>query len=354
MLYQLSYSRECGDCSPAIMAAEDQRAKEIRHGRARAARDRARARRRGEGDPRRRRERAARSRSASTRSASSRPRRTGAPTATSSSRRRAPRTSSAASSSTTRRSARARPTGRRSRSCSPRRGSSPASRSTPARSRSPLAEGETVTEGLDGLRERLEEYRALGARFAKWRATYSISDALPSEYCIWTNAHALARYAALCQEAGIVPIVEPEVLHGRRRTRSSAAATSRRACSHAVYTELFDQRVDLAGTLLKPNMVLSGYEAPTAPASTRSPRRRSTCFSKHVPAAVPGIVFLSGGQSDEDATAHLNAMNARGPAPVAAVLLVRARAAGAGAQGVGRQAGERRGRRSARTTTARR
>src|SRR3954464_1448528 len=123
-----------------------------------------------------------------------------------------------------------------------------------------LADGETVTEGLDGLRARLEEYRGLGARFAKWRATYSISDTLPSDYCIWTNAHALARYAALCQEAGIVPIVEPEVLQDGTHTIERSGVVTSRVLS-AVYAELFDQRVDLAGTLLKPNMVLSGYEA---------------------------------------------------------------------------------------------
>src|SRR5262249_41662396 len=123
-----------------------------------------------------------------------------------------------------------------------------------------LAEGETVTEGLDGLRERLAEYRQLGARFAKWRATYSIDATRPSEYCVWTNAHALARYAALCQEAGIVPIVEPEVLQdGTHTIEQSSRATGR--ALQAVYTELHDQRVDFAGTLLKPNMVLSGYEA---------------------------------------------------------------------------------------------
>src|SRR5246127_61821 len=122
------------------------------------------------------------------------------------------------------------------------------------------AEGETVTEGLDGLRQRLEEYRGLGARFAKWRATYSITDTMPSEYCVWTNAHALARYAALCQEAGLVPIVEPEVLQdGTHTIAESRKATGR--VLQAVYTELHDQRIDFRGTLLKPNMVLSGYEA---------------------------------------------------------------------------------------------
>ena len=120
------------------------------------------------------------------------------------------------------------------------------------------AEGETVTEGLDGLRERLAEYYSLGARFAKWRATYSITDSLPSDYCIWANAHALARYAALCQEAGIVPIVEPEVLQDGTHTIERSGIVTSRVLA-ALYTELFDQRVDLEGTLLKPNMVLCGY-----------------------------------------------------------------------------------------------
>src|SRR6266480_1822322 len=120
--------------------------------------------------------------------------------------------------------------------------------------------GEKITEGLDGLRERLAEYRELGARFAKWRTTYSISDTMPSEYCIWTNAHCLARYAALCQEAGIVPIVEPEVLQDGTHTIERSGFVTSRVIA-AVYTELFDQRVDVEGTLLKPNMVLSGYEA---------------------------------------------------------------------------------------------
>jgi fructose-bisphosphate aldolase, class I len=177
-----------------------------------------------------------------------------------------------------------------------------------------LTDGETITEGLDGLRARLEEYRELGARFAKWRGTYSIAEDKPSEYCVWTNAHALARYAALCQEADLVPIVEPEVLQdGTHTIEQSRKATGR--VLQAVYTELHDQRIEFRGTLLKPNMVLSGYEA-----SNRAPKEEVAevtleCFYKHVPAAVPGIVFLSGGQSDEDATAHLNAMNARGPHP---------------------------------------
>ena len=177
-----------------------------------------------------------------------------------------------------------------------------------------LAEGETITEGLDGLRERLAEYRELGARFAKWRATYSISADTPSEYCVWTNAHALARYAALCQEAGIVPIVEPEVLQdGTHTLEQSSKATGR--VLQALYTELHDQRIDYRGTLLKPNMVLSGYEASDRAGVDEVAEATLALFYKHVPASVPGIVFLSGGQTDEDATAHLNAMNARGPHP---------------------------------------
>jgi fructose-bisphosphate aldolase class I len=177
-----------------------------------------------------------------------------------------------------------------------------------------LTGGETITEGLDGLRARFEEYRGLGARFAKWRATYSIGDGTPSEYCVWTNAHALARYAALSQEAGLVPIVEPEVLmDGGHSIRESSKATGR--VLQAVYTELHDQRVNLWGTLLKPNMVLSGYDAPNRAGVEEVAEATLECLYRHVPAAVPGIVFLSGGQTDEDATAHLNAMNAKGPHP---------------------------------------
>jgi fructose-bisphosphate aldolase class I len=177
-----------------------------------------------------------------------------------------------------------------------------------------LTDGETITEGLDGLRDRLEEYRELGARFAKWRATYSITAEKPSEYCVWTNAHALARYAALCQEAGLVPIVEPEVLQdGTHTIAESRKATGR--VLQAVYTELHDQRLDFRGTLLKPNMVLSGYDVSDRASADEVADVTLECFYKHVPAAVPGIVFLSGGQSDEDATAHLNAINARGPHP---------------------------------------
>ena len=176
------------------------------------------------------------------------------------------------------------------------------------------APGETVTEGLDGLRDRFQEYVDLGARFAKWRAVISIGEGIPSEYCIWTNAHALARYAALSQEAGLVPIVEPEVLmDGTHSLESSFDVTSRTL--HAVFTELRDQRVHFEQMLLKPNMVLSGYEASGRAGVQEVAEATVRCFRRHVPAAVPGIVFLSGGQTDEDATAHLNAMNAMGPHP---------------------------------------
>src|SRR5207244_3818646 len=174
--------------------------------------------------------------------------------------------------------------------------------------------GEKITEGLDGLRGRLEEYRGLGARFAKWRAVITIGHDIPSEYCIWTNAHALGRYAALSQEAGLVPIVEPEVLmDGDHTIERSFDVTSRTL--HAVFTELRDQRVHFEQILLKPNMVLSGYDAPDRAGTQEVAEATLRCFRRHVPAAVPGIVFLSGGQTDEDATAHLNAMNAMGPHP---------------------------------------
>src|SRR5919198_2448975 len=177
-----------------------------------------------------------------------------------------------------------------------------------------LAEGETVTEGLDGLRGRLEEYRDLGARFTKWRAVISIGKGIPSEYCIWTNAHALARFAGLSQEAGLVPIVEPEVLMDGDHSIETAYSVTGRT-QNAVFTELHDQRVELEGMLLKPNMVLSGYDAPDQAPVDEIAETTLRCLYRHVPAAVPGIVFLSGGQTDEDATAHLSAMNAHGPHP---------------------------------------
>jgi fructose-bisphosphate aldolase class I len=177
-----------------------------------------------------------------------------------------------------------------------------------------LADGETVTEGLDGLRERFDEYRSLGARFAKWRATYSIAAGKPSEYCVWVNAHALARYAALAQEAGLVPIVEPEVLmDGPQSIDDSEKATGR--AQQALYIELHDQRVDVRGTILKPNMVVTGYQAPDPAGVDEVAEKTLEVLYRHVPAAVPGIAFLSGGQSDEDATARLDAMVRRGPHP---------------------------------------
>jgi fructose-bisphosphate aldolase class I len=176
------------------------------------------------------------------------------------------------------------------------------------------APGEKITEGLDGLRERLAEYFGLGARFTKWRAVITIGEGIPSEYCLWTNAHALARYAALSQEAGLVPIVEPEVLmDGNHSIETSFEVTSRTL--HAVFTELRDQRAHFEQMLLKPNMVLSGYDASGRAGIQEVADQTIRCFRRHVPAAVPGIVFLSGGQTDEDATAHLNAMNAMGPHP---------------------------------------
>jgi fructose-bisphosphate aldolase class I len=176
------------------------------------------------------------------------------------------------------------------------------------------APGEQITEGLDGLRARFEEYRELGARFAKWRAVITITDAIPTEYCLWTNAHALARYAALSQETGLVPIVEPEVLMDGTHTLERAFDVTSRTL-HAVFTELRDQRVHFEQLLLKPNMVLSGYDADDRAGVQEVAEATIRCFRRHVPAAVPGIVFLSGGQTDEDATAHLNAMNAMGPHP---------------------------------------
>ena len=176
------------------------------------------------------------------------------------------------------------------------------------------APGETVTEGLDGLRERLAEYHRLGARFSKWRATILIGDGIPSRYAIEANGHALARYAALSQEAGIVPIVEPEVLmDGAHDVEHCRTATE--ASLQALYRHLADHRVRLEGTLLKPNMVVSGNKCPTQAGVAEVAEVTVATLRRAVPAAVPGIVFLSGGQSEEEATAHLNAMNQLGPQP---------------------------------------
>lgn len=167
---------------------------------------------------------------------------------------------------------------------------------------------EKVTEGLDGLRERLVEYRELGARFAKWRAIIAIGDAIPTDYCLEVNAHALARYAALCVDEGVVPIVEPEVLmDGTHTIERSYDVTARTL--HDVFSALFNQRVPLEQILLKPNMVLSGYDCSRQAGVREVAEATIRCFRNVVPAAVPGVVFLSGGQSDEAATAHLNEMN---------------------------------------------
>ena len=168
---------------------------------------------------------------------------------------------------------------------------------------------ETVTEGLDGLRERCQEYVSLGAKFAKWRAVIKIAPNLPSDLCIAANAHALARYAALCQEAVLVPIVEPEVLMDGPHDIDACEAVTETTLK-TVYHELHQQGVVLEGTLLKPNMVISGTECPQQASIEEVAQRTMTCLKRSVPAAVPGIVFLSGGQSDQAATLHLNSMNA--------------------------------------------
>lgn len=174
---------------------------------------------------------------------------------------------------------------------------------------------EKITEGLDGLRERLKEYRELGARFAKWRAVITISDTLPSMMCINTNAHTLARYAALCQEQDIVPIVEPEVLMDGSHTIERCEEVTA-AVLHAVFDALFDQKIYLEGMLLKPNMVISGKECAKQATAEEVAAATLRCLRRHVPSAVPGIVFLSGGQDPVTATRNLNAINkSDGPKP---------------------------------------
>jgi fructose-bisphosphate aldolase class I len=168
--------------------------------------------------------------------------------------------------------------------------------------------GEQVTEGLDGLRGRLAEYRQLGARFAKWRAVITIGDGIPTSGCIEANAHALARYAALCQEAGIVPMVEPEVLMDADNTIDRCFDVTEWTL-RTVFNELVRQRVVLEYTILKTNMVVSGKKCPVQAGVEEVAEKTLRCLKRTVPAAIPGIVFLSGGQSGEDATRHLNAMN---------------------------------------------
>jgi fructose-bisphosphate aldolase class I len=177
----------------------------------------------------------------------------------------------------------------------------------------PLAghRGEMVTEGLDKLRERLAEYRKLGARFCKWRSVITIGNGIPSRSCIMANAHGLARYAALCQEAGLVPMVEPEVLldgsHSIDRCYEASEATLR-----ALFNELYEQRVALEGTILKASMVISGNKAAKRAGVQEVADRTVACLKASVPASLAGVVFLSGGQGDLEATQHLNAMNASG------------------------------------------
>src|SRR5437764_482821 len=178
----------------------------------------------------------------------------------------------------------------------------------------PFCPGEVITEGLDGLRERLVEYRGLGAKFAKWRAVIEIGEKIPSYNCIMTNAHALARYAALCQDEGIVPIVEPEVLmdgdHDIDRCYTATEWTLK-----TVFEQLYYQHVALEGMVLKPNMVISGKKCAKRAGVGEVAEKTVKLLKACVPAAVPGIAFLSGGQSDEEATAHLDAMNKMGPLP---------------------------------------
>jgi fructose-bisphosphate aldolase class I len=175
----------------------------------------------------------------------------------------------------------------------------------------PGTAGETVTEGLDGLRERLAEYRALGARFAKWRAVIAIGAGMPSAPCVDANAHALARYAATCQEAGLVPIVEPEVLMDGEHTIERCFEVTE-ATLHAVFGALRRQLVAPEAMLLKASMVLAGKSCPRQAGVEEAAEATVRCLRRAVPAAVPGVVFLSGGQTDVLATAHLNAMNAAG------------------------------------------
>ena len=170
--------------------------------------------------------------------------------------------------------------------------------------------GEKVTEGLDGLRDRLQDYFEMGARFAKWRAVIAIGERLPSWGCLESNAHALARYAALCQEAGLVPVVEPEVVMDGEHTLERCCEVTDQVL-RTVFSELFAQRVVLEGMVLKPNMVLPGMSSISQPTLDEVADATVNCFLRSVPAAVPAIAFLSGGQPAELASARLNAMNVR-------------------------------------------
>jgi fructose-bisphosphate aldolase class I len=180
----------------------------------------------------------------------------------------------------------------------------------------PLAffKGETITEGLDGLRERLVEYHKLGARFAKWRAVIDIGEGIPTSFAILANAHALARYAALCQENDIVPIVEPEVLMDGAHTIERCEEVTNTVL-RTVFGQLSEHRILLEGMVLKPNMVISGKKAPKRAGPEEVAEATLRVLKRHVPPAVPGIAFLSGGQSSEEATLHLSLMNKAGPLP---------------------------------------
>jgi fructose-bisphosphate aldolase class I len=178
----------------------------------------------------------------------------------------------------------------------------------------PFTNGETVTEGLDGLADRVAEYARLGAEFAKWRAVITIGDGMPSHNCIHANAHALARYAAICQAGGIVPMVEPEVLMDGDNDIDTCAEVTEWALNET-FAELRHAGVALEGIILKPNMVISGKKCKTQAGREEVAFKTMKVLKRCVPAAVPGIAFLSGGQSGEDATAHLHLMNAMGPHP---------------------------------------
>jgi len=178
----------------------------------------------------------------------------------------------------------------------------------------PFSPGEVITEGLDGLRERLAEYRSLGAKFAKWRAVIDIGEGIPSYNCIMTNMNALARYAALCQEQGVVPIVEPEVLMDGGHDADRCYVVTEWVLK-TLYEQLYYQKVQLEGTVLKPNMVIAGKKSPKRASIEEVAEKTVRVLKNCVPPAVPGIAFLSGGQSDEEATAHLDAMNRIGGLP---------------------------------------
>ena len=170
------------------------------------------------------------------------------------------------------------------------------------------APGEFITEGLDGLRDRLADYYSIGARFAKWRALLTVGDGRPSDYAIHTNAHALGRYAILCQEQGLVPIVEPEILMDGGHNIDDCLLATKRSLT-VVFEELVAQSVDLSGIVLKPNMVISGSDASNRASSTEVARQTIDCLLETVPAEVPGVAFLSGGQGDEESVVNLDEIN---------------------------------------------